>query len=60
MEVSLRSSDGDKILIPSKPNLIYENDSEGDDDLMVSGTIAPLTIPVDMLVPHSGARLPSQ
>lgn len=45
MEVSPRSSDGDKILIPSKPNLIYESESKEEEDPMVSGAGHPKEVP---------------
>lgn len=58
VEVSPKSSKGEETPIPGKSGpVFYENDSEGEDDPMVSGTITPLTAQGEVVVPsQSGAR----
>lgn len=55
VEFSPQSSERKRTPTHNKLGLVfYENDSEGKDDLMVSGTIIPMTTQVEILVPSSG------
>lgn len=57
MEVSPPSSKGKETPTPVKPSLVfYESDSEGENNLMVNGAIAPFTAQVEIMVPHSETR----
>lgn len=57
MEVSPQYSEGEGTPTLSIPGpVFYKNNSEGEDDLIVSGAITPLTAQVEVLEPQTGAR----
>lgn len=57
MEISPQSSKGEGTLTHNKPCLVfYKSDSEGKDNLMVNGTIIPMTTQVEILLPFLGVR----
>lgn len=55
IETSPTTSEGEGTLTVGKAQLtLYESNSEGENDLIVSGAITPFTAWVEIIVPHSG------